>query len=156
MRIRGAYETGGRDYRVQAELVPEDVAGNQCGSRHVVIASISAFSRRVRFGVDSPKGSWSGSAIASANPLHSAYAVAVEVSKSHLTWFLDGRAVGSVTDPAAIPDRPMTLRLSLVGQGGAEMNQVSLVSDWQRGFPIDSGRAQVSSTKLERHTATGC
>ncbi len=156
MRIRGAYETGGRDYRVQAELVPEDAAGNQCGSRHVVIASISAFSRRVRFGVDSPKGSWSGSAMASANPLHSAYAVAVEVSKGHLTWFLDGRAVGSVSDPGAIPDRPMTLRLSLVGQGREEMNQVSLVSDWQRGFPIDTGRQQTGTTTLKRRAATGC
>lgn len=156
LRIRGAYETGGRDYRVQAELVPEDTAGNRCGTRHIVIASISAFSRRVRFGVDSAKGSWGGSATASANPLHSAYAVAVEVSKDHITWFLDGKPVGSVTDSAAIPDRPMTMRLSLVGQGREEMNQVSLVSDWQRGFPIDSGRQQVSSTKLKRQAASGC
>lgn len=156
MRIRGAYETGGRDYRVLAELVPERTAGGRCGSRNIQIASISPFSRRVRFGVRSPKYAWSGSTTASANPLHSAYAVAVEVSKSHLTWFLDGKPVGSVTDPAAFPRRPMTLRLSLVGEGREEMNQVSLVSDWQRGFPLTSGRQQVSHKKLSRHPAAGC
>ncbi|MDI6910759.1 hypothetical protein [Nocardioides sp.] len=156
MRIRGAYETGGRAYGVRAELVPERTSGRACSSHTIEIASISPFSRRVRFGARSAKYRWSGAATASATPLHSAYAVAVEVSKSHLTWFLDGKPVGSVSDPAAFPGVPMTLRLTLTGAGQQEMNQVSLVSDWQRGFPITSGRQTVSRDKLKRHPATGC
>ena len=156
MRIRGAYETGGRPYGVRAELVPEKTSGRACSTRTIEIASISPFSRKVRFGVRSAKYRWSGAATASANPLHSAYAVAVEVAKGHLTWFLDGKPVGSVSDPAAFPGVPLTLRLTLTGQDQQEMDQVSLVSDWQRGFPITSGHQTVSRTKLKRHPATGC
>ncbi|ABL84043.1 MULTISPECIES: hypothetical protein [unclassified Nocardioides] len=156
MRIRGAYETGGRAYGVRAELVPEQTSGRACNSRTIEIASISPFSRKVRFGARSAKYRWSGAATASATPLHSAYAVAVEVAKGHITWFLDGKPVGSVTDRAAFPGVPMTLRLTLTGQGREEMNQVSLVSDWQRGFPLASGRQTISRDKLKRQPANGC
>ncbi len=156
MRVRGAYETGGRDYRVLAELVPENPSAYDCGRHNIQIASISPFSRRVRFGASSPKYRWSGVATASAKPLHSAYAVAVEVSRSHLTWFLDGKPIGSVSQRAAFPGIPMTLRLSLEGNADKEMNQVSLVSDWQRGFPLTSGRQTVSRNSLTRHAAEGC
>ncbi|GAA1160312.1 hypothetical protein [Nocardioides aquiterrae] len=156
MRIRGAYESGGRAYGVLAELVPAKAADYDCGKHNIEIARITPFSRRVQFGVRSPKYRWSGATTASATPLRSAYAVAVEVSGTHITWFLDGKPVGSVTDRAAIPGVPMTLRLSLEGDGQQEMNQASLVSDWQRGFPIDSGRPTVSGHRLSRHAARGC
>ena len=156
MRIRGAYESGGRAYGVLAELVPARAADYDCGRHNIEIARITPFSRRVRFGVRSPRYRWSGATTASATPLHSAYAVAVEVSRTHVTWFLDGRPVGSVTDRAAIPGMPMTLRLSLEGDGRKEMNQVSLVSDWQRGFPLGSGSPTVSGHRLSRHAAHGC
>lgn len=156
MRIRGAYESGGRAYGVLAELVPARAADYDCGRHDIEIARIAPFSRRVRFGVRAPRYRWSGATTASATPLHSAYAVAVEVSRTHITWFLDGRPVGSVTDRAAIPGVPMTLRLSLEGDGRQEMNQASLVSDWQRGYPIDTGRPTVSGHRLARHAASGC
>jgi len=38
----------------------------------------------------------------------------------------------------------MTMRLSLVGQGDAEMDQTNVISDWQRGFPITTGQQIVS------------
>jgi hypothetical protein len=81
----------------------------------------------------------------------------VEVSTRHITWFLNGAPVGSVTDSAALSGVPLTLRLSLVGEGQAEMNQVSLISDWQRGFPISTAPSTVSQQKLARDSAaTSC
>jgi hypothetical protein len=52
----------------------------------------------------------------------------------------------------------MTMRLSLEGQGDSEMDQTSLISDWQRGFPISTGRRVVSQKKLGRADAadTSC
>jgi hypothetical protein len=51
----------------------------------------------------------------------------------------------------------MTLRLSLEGDGQAEMDQASLISDWQRGFPIDTAPLTVSPKKLVRGSAaTSC
>jgi hypothetical protein len=51
----------------------------------------------------------------------------------------------------------MTLRLSLDGEGQAEMDQADLISDWQRGFPISSGPSTVSEKRLARaNAATQC
>jgi hypothetical protein len=157
MRVRSAYESGGRDYAIVAELVPANAADYDCGSHNIQIASISPFSSQVRFGVRSPQYRWSGTATASTTPLQRPYTVAVEVSTRHITWFLNGAPVGSVTDSAALSGVPLTLRLSLVGEGQAEMNQVSLISDWQRGFPISTAPSTVSQQKLARDSAaTSC
>jgi hypothetical protein len=153
MRVRSAYERGGRAYNIVAELVPANAADYDCGSHNIQIASISPFSSQVRFGVRSPDYRWNGTAIASTTPLQRPYTVAVEVSRRHITWFLNGAPVGSVTDSAALSGVPMTLRLSLVGDGQAEMNQTSLISDWQRGFPISTAPSTVSQKELVRERA---
>jgi hypothetical protein len=157
MRVRSADERGGRGYNIVAELVPANAADYDCGSHNIQIASISPFSTQVRFGVRSPQYRWSGTATASTTPLERPYAVGVEVSKRHITWFLNGAPVGSVTASAALSGLPMTLRLSLEGDGQAEMDQADLISDWQRGFPISTAPLTVSSKKLARDgAATQC
>ncbi len=156
MRIRAAFERGGPDYGILAELVPANEADYDCGQHNITIASISPYSQRVDFGVRSPGRRWSGTTFASSTPNSTAYAVAVEVSNNHITWFLNGSPIGSVTDGAALSGLPMTLRFSLVGDGQKEMNQVSLVSDWQRGFPITTGHQTVSDKRLGSSAASGC
>jgi hypothetical protein len=157
MRVRSAYERGGRNYSILAELVPANASDYDCGSHNIQIASISPFSKQVRFGVRSPTHRWNGTATASTTPLQRPYTVAVEVSRRHITWFLNGAPVGSVTDSAALSGVPMTMRLSLKGDGQKEMNQVSLISDWQRGFPISTAPSTVSPKKLARESvATSC
>ena len=148
LRVRSAYERGGRDYHIVAELVPANASDYDCGKHNIQIASISPFSNRVQFGVRSPQRRWDGTAIAATTPLERPYTVAVEVSRRHITWFLNGAPVGSVTDASALSGMPMTMRLSLRGDGRKEMNQVSLISDWQRGFPISTAPSTVSEKKL--------
>ncbi|MBZ5737464.1 hypothetical protein [Nocardioides mangrovi] len=148
LRIRNAFERGGNAYQVLAELVPAKASDYDCGAHNVTIASISPFSRQVHYGVRSGRTTWSGTARARYTPLANAYNVAVEVTGDHLTWFLNGAAVGSVVDRDAVPGVPMTLRLSLLGDGDEEMDQTSLISDWQRGFPASTGQATVSSKHL--------
>ena len=72
--------------------------------------------------------------------IHTSPAVAVEVAKGHITWFWDGRPIGTVKGRAAVSDVPMTLRFSMVGDQVTEHNQTGVVSDWQRGFAIDRGK----------------
>ena len=153
IRIRNAYERGGHAYQVLVELIPANASDYDCGGHNITVASISPFSARVGFGVRSPLYSWDGTTTAPYTPLTKAYNVAVEVAKGHLTWFLNGSPVGSVTNTAALPGVPMTLRLSLVGKPGAEMDQTGMVSDWQRGFPITTGQQVVSQKKLPRRDA---
>ncbi|MFC5175655.1 hypothetical protein [Nocardioides taihuensis] len=157
MRIRNAFETGGRPYRVLAELIPARPSDYDCGAHNITVASISPFSQRVGIGVRSPRQVWRGAARDDFTPLVGPINAAVEVSRRHLTWFLDGAPVASVTRPAAIPRVPLTLRLSLRGDGQLEMNQTALISDWQRGFPISTGQQRVAARKLSGSSANaGC
>jgi hypothetical protein len=153
LRISSAYEREGRAYNIVAELVPARKAHYDCGRHNIEMASISPYSRHVRFGVRSPKYRWNGTALASTTPIQRPYTVAVELSRRHITWFLNGSPAGSVTDVAALPRVPMTMRLSLEGDGRAEMNQTSLISDWQRGFPLSTAPATLSRKRLARKTA---
>ncbi|GAB3793573.1 hypothetical protein GCM10027601_42650 [Nocardioides ungokensis] len=153
IRVRNAYERGGHAYQFLVELVPADAADYDCGAHNITVANISPFSDEVGFGVRSPLYSWNGTTTAPYTPLAKAYNVAVEVANGHLTWFLNGSPVGSVTNDAALPGVPLTLRLSLVGQPGAEMDQTGVISDWQRGFPITTGQQVVSHNKLPRRGA---
>lgn len=158
MRIRNAFERGGRPYQVLAELIPARAADYDCGSHNITIARISPYSRTVRLGVRSPRYQWTGSRTLDYTPLENAYNVAIEVAGKHITWFLNSAPVASVTNTAALPEVPMTLRLSLRGHRRDEMNQTNFISDWQRGFPISSGRQTVSQRKLTRASApvTAC
>jgi hypothetical protein len=158
VRIRNAFERGVRPYQVLTELIPARTADYDCGVHNITIARISPFSQKVRLGVRSPRFQWAGTATAPYTPLANAYNVAVEVTSKHITWFLNSSPVASVTNTAAIPGVPMTLRLSLRGHRRDEMNQTGLISDWQRGFPISTGRQTVSQRKLTRASApvTAC
>ena len=153
LRIRNAFERGDRPYRILAELIPAQASDYDCGRHNITIARISPFSREVRFGVRSGANRWEGSTRAGYTPLTNAFNVGVEVARGHITWFLNSTPVGSVTTTAALPRVPLTLRLSLVGQRRHEMNQTGLISDWQRGFPISTGRPTVSQRKLPRSDA---
>jgi hypothetical protein len=153
LRIRNAFERGGRAYQVLAELVPARAVDYDCGRHNITIASISPFSRRVDFGVRNARHSWDGTTTAGYIPLVKPYNAAIEVAHGHITWFLNGAAVGSVTSDAAVPGVPLTLRLSLVGDPDKEMDQTALISDWQRGFPVNTGQQVVSQKKLPRGDA---
>jgi hypothetical protein len=153
LRIRNAFEDTGHPYGVRAELVPARADDYDCGAHNITVADISPFSRTMRFGVRSPRYAWSGSTTAQTDPRARAFNVAVEVAGKHITWFLDSKPVGSATSAAALPGVPLTLRLSLVGVVGQEMDQTGLISDWQRGFPISTGTQTVSSHRLQRTQA---
>lgn len=153
LRIRNAFEDTGHPYDVRAELVPARAADYDCGAHNITVADISPFSKAMQFGVRSRQYAWSGQASAPTDPRAKAFNVAVEVAKKHITWFLNGKAVGSVTTASALPGVPLTLRLSLVGVDGQEMDQTGLISDWQRGFPITTGDQTASGHKLDRSAA---
>ena len=84
-------------------------------------------------------------------------ALGVEVAGNHIAWLLNGKPVGTVTARGAIPKVPMTMRLRLAGKGDAEMNQVQVNSDWQRAYPIKTGKKAWSGNRLSgRKAAPAC
>nr|WP_136593816.1 hypothetical protein [Nocardioides sp. GY 10113]TIC87951.1 hypothetical protein E8D34_06565 [Nocardioides sp. GY 10113] len=143
----------GRDYRVRAELVPADSAERACGARSIVIADLTPNEPEVRFGAYTPDGDRSWTGAADGMPVERvARAYAVEVTRRHLSWLVDGRVVGTVRAREAVPGVPLTLRLSLVGAGDAEMQHTYAHVDWVRGFTLRHGSRVRDGARLERGT----
>jgi hypothetical protein len=154
LRLKTAEATA-QDFRVLVELVPDRPEDYACGRRNIVLAEVAAHSSTMSFGARADTRQWTGTRRIP-SLVHTSPAVAVEVAKGHITWFWDGRPIGTVKGRAAVSDVPMTLRFSLVGDQLAEHNQTGVVSDWQRGFALDRGRQVVSGPKLRSSALTAC
>lgn len=159
LRIRPwTAERGAEDYRIRAEVVPQKYGQYDCGARSIVLADITPHKDEVRFGAYSPKRnrSWTG-AKQGVRIYQSPNAYAVEVGRGHITWFVNGNPVGTVKSRAAVPGVPLTLRISMVGDGAEEMNHTYAVMDWIRGYKLDRGRQVRSGKALKggKHTL-GC
>ena len=149
-------ETNARDYRVRVELVPDRRRDYHCGGQNITVADVSAHGSSVSVGAKALRGAreWRyRRPLGSLNGPSAAFAV--EVTRGHISWFVNGRVIATARSRAAVSDVPMTLRLSLVGDGQEEMNRTKAISDWQRGFSLERGRSVTSGHALRRGTHSG-
>ncbi|MFC6288193.1 hypothetical protein ACFP3Q_14045 [Nocardioides sp. GCM10027113] len=155
VRLRArSHESSRGDYRAKVELVPVSAADHDCGARSITVADFAAHGRRVLMGANAVTRKWRRSR--DVGPLDNRpMAVAVEVTRRHISWFVNGRVAATLKNQAAIPDVPLTLRLSLVGKGKREMNHTDLISDWQRGFTLEHGRTVASGPGLASSPFSG-
>ncbi|MBZ5741005.1 hypothetical protein [Nocardioides mangrovi] len=143
------FETGAQDYHAVLELVPERASDYRCGTRNITVADIDAGGHSIDIGARSASGTkWT--ATRKIDIGQRSAAIGIELGKSHITWFVDGRTVGVVNDPKAVSGVPMTLRFSLVGDGEKEMNHTMLFSDWQRSWTLDGGKQVTQGASLQR------
>lgn len=150
------WETGARDYRARIELVPERAKDYRCGAQNITVADIKVGSAKVGLGVRARNGKeWRRTQKFSIGVYPATFAV--QVTKKHITWFINATPVGTVRRKAAVSDVPMTLRLSLVGDGQAEMNHTQLFADWVRGWSLDRGKKISRGPKLKaRSDSVSC
>lgn len=154
LRLKSA-EASATDFAVLVELVPERAEDYACGRRNITLAQVAAHSGTMTFGAKADTRQWTGSRSVP-SLIHTSPAVAVEVAQDHITWFWDGRPIGTVKDATAVSGVPMTLRFSMVGDQTTEHNQTGVVSDWQRGFAINRGKQVRSGPALRAGTLTTC
>ena len=157
MRLKSS-ETAARDYDAIIELVPHAASEYRCGAQNITVARVPVHGSTLTVGARAVAGAreWTGTrGIDMADG--AAVAFAVEVTKRHISWFVNGQVIATVRSEAAVSDLPMTLRLRLAGDGHSEMNKTQFISDWQRGFSLDHGQTVTSGTALQRGThAGGC
>jgi hypothetical protein len=143
----------GGDFEVKMELVPDRASDYKCGAQNITIAEYRIHDRAVRVGAnalaDNRSWTYTKKSVSLENASHN---FGVEVAKDHITWFLDGRPIASVKSKAAVSDVPLTLRLSLEGDGSAEMNRTRSIYDWQRAWPIGPGKHVTQGAKLQTGT----
>lgn len=154
LRLKSAEATA-QDFTVLVELVPERPEDYACGRRNIVLAQVAAHSSTLSFGARNDTRQWTGSRTVP-SLVHTSPAVAVEVAPDHVTWFWDGRAIGTAKGRDVASGVPMTLRFSLVGDQVTEHNQTGVVSDWQRGFALDRGTQVRSGPALRASALTAC
>lgn len=143
------FEAGAGDYHAVLELVPEKASDYRCGTRNITIADVDAGGKTLDIGVRTPQGQqWT--ATRSIDIGTRSAALALELGKRHITWFVDGKVVGALRLRAAVPKVPMTLRLSLVGDGDKEMNHTQLLSDWERSWDLGRGKQITKGSPLKK------
>ena len=145
------FEAGAGDYHAVLELVPDRASDYRCGTRNITIADIDAGGHTLDIGVRNSRGrQWTAARRIDIGTRSAA--LGIEVARSHITWFADGRPIGVVRDPKAVPGVPMTLRLSLVGDGAEEMNHTQLFSDWERAWSLDRGKQVLRGASLRQRS----
>ncbi len=150
-------ESNAEDYLVRAELVPADADDYDCGAHNITLGELSAHGKSIALGVNAGNRRWSYRQPVSGSMNDTSFNLAAEVAKNHITWFVNGRPVATVDNAQAVPGVPMTLRLSMVGDGEREMNDTDVLSDWQRGFSLLRGKQVTSGHQLESGTYdAGC
>jgi hypothetical protein len=156
IRLR-PYEKAARDYRAKIELIPER-EDQRCAGRTITVADLAAHSRKMRFGVKSVRAKRRWAKVRRVGDVNNyPVAVAVEVTKRHITWFFNGRPVGTVRKKSSVPRVPLTMSITLQGKGNREMNRTMAHMDWMRGFSLRRGEKTRNGGKMRvRRFRGGC
>lgn len=132
------FKTPGHDYRIKIDLVPAQAKHARCGSNTINVADVGYDSTTATIGVSSARAgrSWTGTRKIPrlGDRPHS---FGVEVTRKHVSWFLDGNTLATVKNRKVAPGVPLTPRLSIVGRGTQQMQRTRVLYDWQRGWPLN-------------------
>jgi hypothetical protein len=160
-RMRTAREsTGNTDYRVRVSLVPVSKSQRHCRAQDIDFLDYSPAQSHTasfnihtlpnnRFHADKRLGRKVGG-----DEWHE---FAVEVTKSHISWFVDAHVVRTERRPAALSGQKYTMQAALVAAPGQKMNKTRLQLDWARYWTMKkSGRSvKAPATELKRFKG-GC
>ena len=140
---------GSVDYRIRAELVPADAA-QACSGPAITLFDVAPSQSQVTIGATSANGSQWTRTVPGVTINNAFHAFAVEVTAKKITWFIDGKAVGRITDRAAISGQPLTVRLTMQASGAETMRTTRTLVDWVRGYPAGTGKKTKGGVRLGR------
>lgn len=143
----------GPRYRVRYELVPLTQTGRRCGNDGIVIAETRGPGSPISFGVRGSTGTTYGGSLPRTQTGASSFAV--EVTKKHLTWFVNGVAVGTVRDRSVLPKGPMVMRISMLAEGTSTMVGAKSTVDWARAYTLKRGKKTLTKKSLTKGVTVG-
>jgi hypothetical protein len=142
-RVRAEQYTSGRTpYRVVAELIPASTTAYHCGARSIVPASYDLGTRHAHMYIRNlPNEEFTDSKALNLGP-GQFHTYAVEVTKTHVSWFVDTRVIMTERRDAALSGATYTVRFRMVAQKGAAMNAGRMQMDWVRYYTLDRPNAR--------------
>jgi hypothetical protein len=134
-RVRAEqYSRGGTPYHVVAELVP--TGDDHCGARNIVLEDYALGTSRARMAVRTlPNREFTAGKRLDLRP-GPFHTYAVEVTRDHISWFVDTHVLMTERRSSARTDAIYALRLRLVGTDGARMNPGRMQMDWVRYYSL--------------------
>lgn len=149
-------DTTRKDFRTLLELVP--AKNPDCAGKTITMGNFAAHARKMKFGVKSMRASKKWQKVRKVGDIENvSLTVAVEVTKRHISWFVNGKVIGTVKRKAAVPRVPLTMRLTQQGRGQEEMNRTQAIFDWMRGFDLSRGKKVKGGAPLKRRPyRAGC
>jgi hypothetical protein len=155
-RVR-AYERSGSGtrYRFTWELVPAH-SGDRCGANAVVLASYTPGDRRVHGHVRTLPDNSFGFSRARDLRNRAWHTYAVEITKRHISWFVDTKVMRTETRPAALSGVRYRPQLVMQAKRHATMRPSWMQADWVRYYTLERPNARsIRAPKMERHTYRG-
>ncbi|MEZ5094592.1 hypothetical protein [Nocardioides sp.] len=146
----------GKHFRFIWRLAP--VNGTRCNSKVITLASFRPGDKRVRGAVRTrPSHSFS---YAQGRDLRSRawHAFAVEVTPTHISWFVDTRVVHTERRPAALAGYKLRPEFIIKGKKGETMRRSMLQMDWVRHYTLERKNAKsIKAPRMNKGTYTkGC
>lgn len=151
-RVRAEqYRRGNAPYRVVAELVP--TRGYHCGARSILLEDYALGTSRARMAVRTlPNREFTASRRLDLRP-GPFHTYAVEVTPTHVSWFVDTRVVMTERRDAALSGATYDFRFRLVDRPGARMNPGRMQMDWLRYYSLARPNAR-SIAAPQAHAGT--
>jgi hypothetical protein len=149
LRSRG-YTTGHRAYHVVATLAPALGLGSRCGARELDLSSFRIGNQGARVNVRNLPDLLDTYRVSlDASGWHD---YAVEVTTTHVKWFVDGQTVMTDTRPDILAGVPLSVVFRLQGYAGQPMDGARMQMDWVRYYTLDRADAAPSTGATPRRT----
>jgi len=136
--IKMARKSPSNSYNALLELVPADSSLDHCGAQTITYANHITGTLKASMQINTlPNHSYQHSVTLSSATMGGFHAFAVEVTKTHIAWFVDDRVVMRETRKASLAHPRLTLRIRLFGAPGqvfpvAADETPALQFDWNR------------------------
>ncbi|CAN5558408.1 hypothetical protein BH10ACT10_BH10ACT10_14280 [soil metagenome] len=157
IRLRSKrYETRNADYRVVTELIPSDPGARHCGAQDVSLESYRLGTDLANFSIHTlPNNSFE--AVKSRNLANDRWHTwAVEVTRTHISWFVDAHVVRTERRPAALSGVPLTLRFAMEAVPDQTMNLSRMQMDWMRYWSAKSpSKKSIAAQQTNQTTYAG-
>jgi len=155
-RVRAEqYSRGHTPFKVVWELIP--TGAYHCGARSIVLASYPLGGSRAHMAVHNGRSQFTAAKKRdlSAGPFHT---YAVEVTKSHVSWFVDTHVIRTERRPQALSGAELKVRFRLVAQGGHRMDPGRMQMDWVRYYSLQRKNARsIDAPAMQRSSyAAAC
>lgn len=140
-------------YTMNLQLVPRGTPDRPtgaagCAANTIDVASFTGYSPRTTLSVSHGGTTYTRTAGGTARNSQNWHTYAVEVTPSRITWLIDHKVVGTMSQPQGVPGVALVPRLELRAPAGVRMTHSRIGTDWIRYYPLRPARALPSGPRL--------